>query len=137
MAGFTKLFASITESSVWVEPHFVLRVWIGMLARADADGIVEGSVPGFANLCRVSVEEMEEALRILSAPDKHSRCKEHEGRRIEAFDGGWLVLNYAKYRKQAQAKEGSRAPYYRDYRAKRRAEAFRDDAAEREPGEDG
>ena len=132
MAGFTKLFASIVTSSVWLESHETFRVWIGLLAMADADGVVEGSVPGFANLCRVSVDEMEEALRRLSAPDKHSRCKDHAGRRIEAFDGGWQVLNYASYRRQGQAKEGSRAPYYRAYRARQREQAFR----ERDPGED-
>ena len=126
MAGFAKLFSSITESSVWVQPDYVLRVWIAMLARADSDGIVEGSIPGFANLCRMSIEQMEESIGILSAPDPYSRCKDHEGRRIEAFDGGWLVLNYAKYRQQAQAKEGSRAPYYRKYRLKKREEHFRD-----------
>ena len=137
MTGFTKLFSSITESSVWSEPHFVVRVWIGMLARSDAEGIVEGSVPGFAHLCHVSVEEMREAIRVLSEPDPDSRTKDNEGRRIEPFDGGWRILNYLKYRKQAQAKEGSRAPYYREYRAKQRAAAFPESLGrEREPGED-
>jgi hypothetical protein len=126
MAGFAKLFASITESSVWVEPDFVLRVWIAMLARSDADGIVEGSIPGFASLCRVPIEQMEEAIKRLSGPDPYSRSKEHEGRRIECFDGGWRVLNYPKYRAQGQAKEGSRAPYYREYRRRKREQDFQD-----------
>ena len=109
-----------------------------MLARSDADGIVEGSVPGFASLCRVTVDEMEEAVRILSSPDAHSRCKDNEGRRIEPFEGGWLVLNYAAYRRKAQAKEGSRAPYYREYRRKQREAEFLADAASgREAGEEG
>jgi len=137
LPGYTKLFSSITESSIWCESNAVLRVWIGLLARADADGVVEGSVPGFASLCRVSIPEMEEALTKLAAPDPHSRSREHEGRRIEVFDGGWVILNYAKYRKRAQAKEGSRAPYYREYRERKRAELFRESGAEREPGEDG
>ena len=126
MAGFAKLFSSITESSIWVEDHYVLRVWIALLARADSDGLVEGSIPGFANLCRITIPEMEEAVSRLSSPDPHSRCKDNEGRRIEAFNGGWHILNYSKYRQQAQAKEGSRAPYYREYRAKKRADAFRE-----------
>jgi hypothetical protein len=136
MPGFTKLFSSITESSVWSEPHFVLRVWIAMLARCDADGIVEGSVPGFAHLCHVSMDEMVEAIRKLSEPDPFSRTKDNEGRRIELFDGGWRVLNYRKYREQAQAKEGSRAPYYRAYRAKQREAMFYEGPeTERDPGE--
>jgi hypothetical protein len=140
VAGFTKLFSTITESSIWSKPHYVVRIWIGMLARCDADGIVEASIPGFAHVCHVSVEEMKEAIRDFSEPDLDSRTKDNEGRRIEAFDGGWRILNYAKYREQAQAKEGSRAPYYRDYRRKQREAMFRaDDAAgrEREPGEEG
>jgi hypothetical protein len=108
-----------------------------MLARCDADGIVEGSVPGFAHLCHVSVQEMNEAIRVFSAPDPYSRTKDNEGRRIEVFDGGWRLLNYAKYREQAQAKEGSRAPYYRRYRAKQREAVFRKASVrDREPGED-
>jgi hypothetical protein len=130
MAGWAKLFSSIVTSSVWTEDDATLRVWIAMLATADAQGVVEGSVPGFASLARVSVEQMERALEKLSAPDPYSRTPDHEGRRLEAIEGGWLVLNYAKYRLQAQAKEGSRAPYYRSYRARKRAETFR------EPGEE-
>jgi hypothetical protein len=130
MAGFAKLFSSIVTSSVWCEDHATLRVWIGLLATADAEGIVEGSIPGFASLCRVTIEEMKAALAKFSAPDPHSRTPDHEGRRIEAIQGGWRILNYLAYRQQAQAKEGSRAPYYREYRKGKREQAMR------EPGED-
>ncbi len=134
MAGFAKLFSSILTSTVWGLPHPILRVWIAMLASADADGVVEGSIPGFARVACVTREEMEEALRIFHSPDPDSRTKENEGRRLETIDGGWLILNFAKYRAQAQDKDGSRAPYHRKWRAKKRAEAF---AADREVGEEG
>ena len=134
MAGWAKLFSSIVTSTIWTEDDATLRVWIAMLATADADGVVEGSVPGFASLARVTVEQLEESVKKLKSPDPHSRTPDHEGRRIEAIEGGWLILNYAKYRQQAQAKEGSRAPYYRAYRKRKREEAF--DARDREPGED-
>lgn len=139
MAGFTKLFSSLVTSSVWCEDNVTLRVWIGLLACSDAEGVVEGSVPGFANVCRVTPDELRAALKKLAAPDPESRTPDNEGRRIERIEGGWLILNYAKYRKQAQAKEGSRAPYYRAYRARLRAEAFTEDQnrEEREPGEEG
>lgn len=127
MTGFTKLFSSITESSVWCEDNDVLRVWVAMLAKAGADGVVEGSVPGFASLCRMSVSEFEKAVKILVSPDKYSRSKEHDGRRIEAIDGGWVVLNHAKYRQRSLVdREGSRAPYMREYRARKREEAFKE-----------
>lgn len=120
MSGWTKLFASIVTSSVWCEPHATVRVWVAMLATADAEGAVEGSVPGFANLARVTISEMQAAVETLSAPDAHSRTKDHEGRRIEAVDGGWVILNYGLYRTRAQEKEGSKAPAMRNLRARRK-----------------
>jgi hypothetical protein len=123
VSGWTKLFSGIVTSSVWCEDHVTVRVWIALLALADADGVVEGSVPGFASLCRVSVPEMETALDKFRAPDPHSRTPDNNGRRIEAIEGGWRVLNYASYRARGQDKDGSRAPYYRAYRRRRRTPA--------------
>jgi hypothetical protein len=139
LAGFSKLFASIVTSSVWVEDDATVRVWIAMLATCDADGLVQGSIPGFANLAKVSVEQMEHAVQRLSAADRYSRTPDFEGRRIEAFEGGWRVLNYPRYREVAQAKEGSNAPAMRAYRKRKREEVFAADRAAdlREPGEDG
>ena len=130
MAGFVKLYSEIIKSTLWIQPLHVFRVWIALLVSADAEGAVEGSIPGFASLCRVTIEEMEDAIKILSAPDSYSRDPSNEGRRIKAFDGGWQVLNHAKYRQMAQGREGSRAPYMRDYRKRKREEAFRDGAEE-------
>jgi hypothetical protein len=138
MAGFAKLFSSILTSTVWGLPHSTVRVWIAMLASADADGVVEGSIPGFARVACVTREEMEEALRVFLSPDPDSRTKEHEGRRIETIDGGWHILNFAKYRAHAQDKDSSRAPYHREWRAKKRAAQFAADRAEdREVGQEG
>jgi hypothetical protein len=122
MSGWTKLFSSIVTSSVWCESHTTVRVWVAMLAQADADGVVEGSVPGFANLAHVTVDEMRAAVATLSSPDPDSRTPDNEGRRIERIEGGWRVLNYARYRQRAQEKEGSKAPAMRAYRARRKAE---------------
>lgn len=121
MNGWTKLFASIVTSSVWVQRDPVRLVWIAMLATCDSDGVVQGSIPGFASLARVSVEDMRDAVSILSAPDPDSRTPDHEGRRIEAIEGGWRLLNYATYRERAQDKDGSKAPAMRRYRARKRA----------------
>jgi len=131
MSGWTKLFSSIVTSSIWVEDHVMLRIWVAMLALADFHGVVEGSIPGFANLARVTVEEMRTALEKLSSPDPDSRTVEFEGRRIEAIDGGWKILNYGRYRERAQAKEGGRAPYLREYRARKAAEAQTDSGVSR------
>ena len=117
MAGYSKLFSSIVTSSVWMEDDKTLRVWFAMLALTDAKGIVEGSVPGFANVARVTIPEMEHAIHVLSSPDAYSRTPDNEGRRIECIPGGWRILNYQSYRERGQAKDGSRAEYFRNYRA--------------------
>jgi hypothetical protein len=95
---FTKLFSSITESTVWCEPASTRLVWITMLAMADRKGRVWASVPGLANRARVPIEATKKALTTLLEPDKFSRSKENEGRRIEPIDGGWRLVNYEKYR---------------------------------------
>lgn len=130
MAGWTKLFSSIVTSSIWCEDDKTFRVWVALLALSDQEGIVEGSVPGLANLCRLQPAEMRAALEKLASPDPDSRSPEFEGRRIEKIEGGWRLLNYEKYRQKAVAGEGSRAPYYRAYRARKRAEQFKDEAGE-------
>jgi hypothetical protein len=96
--AFTKLFSSITKSTVWCEPHTTVRVWITFLADCDPQGHVHASIPGLANLARVTVEECEIALATFLGPDPYSRTADFEGRRIEVIDGGWKLLNYDLYR---------------------------------------
>lgn len=98
MTGYTKLFGSIVASTIWREPHTVRIVWITMLAMANKNGIVEASIPGLADLSRVSLDECKEALSALQSPDEYSRTPDNEGRRIEPVDGGWSILNHGKYR---------------------------------------
>ena len=98
VAGYTKLFSTILASTIWREPANVRVVWITMLAMADAEGRVDGSVPGLADLARVTLDECQVALKCLSDPDFFSRTKDNEGRRIREIDGGWHILNYLKYR---------------------------------------
>lgn len=98
VVGFTKLFAGLVHSTVWREEMHVKVVWITMLALADRNGEVLVSMPGLADAARVSIDQCTEALGRLQAPDKHSRTKTSGGRRIKAIDGGWVLLNYLKYR---------------------------------------
>jgi hypothetical protein len=95
---FTKLFSSITESTIWSESSDVRLVWITMLAMADRRGRVWASVPGLANRARVPLADCREALAKFLGPDPDSRTQAFEGRRIEVIDGGWRLLNYEKYR---------------------------------------
>ena len=95
---FTKLFSSITESTIWCEPNETRIVWITMMAMADRAGRVWASIPGLANRARVPTSDCERAINTFLSPDKYSRTPQNEGRRIAPIDGGWQLLNYQKYR---------------------------------------
>jgi hypothetical protein len=118
VSGYTKLFSSIVSSTVWREPANVRLVWITMLAMSDRDGMVEASIPGLADLARVSLPECLAALERLAGPDEYSRSKEFEGRRIVEVDGGWQLVNHRKYREKMSLEErrDRNAEYMRDYR---------------------
>lgn len=105
MNGYTKLFSSLIDSTIWRESKETKIVWITMLAKSDRDGIVEASLPGLADAARVSLDECIQALKKLSEPDEYSRTKEYDGRRIEEVDGGWRVLNHGKYRAKLSLEE--------------------------------
>ena len=96
--SYAKLHSSILDSTIWLEPHHVVRVWIAMLAMKDQHGVVAASIPGLAVRARVELTECEEALAKFMSPDPYSRTKDFDGRRIEEVDGGWQLLNHVKYR---------------------------------------
>jgi hypothetical protein len=106
--GYTKLFSSIVTSTIWVESDRTRIVWITMLAMADRNGEIQASIPGLARLAGVPIPDCEEALAKFIAPDRYSRTPDDEGRRIEKIEGGWALLNHAKYREMA-SKDDSKA----------------------------
>ncbi len=105
MSGYTKLLSSITDSTIWQEPHAIRIVWITMLAMADQNGYVAAAVPGLASRAKVTMEECQDALKRFQEPDEWSRTKDFEGRRITPVDGGWILLNHAKHRAVRDAEE--------------------------------
>ncbi len=119
MAGYTKLFSSIITSTIWREPKETKVLWITMLALADKDGFVDGTVPGLAAMANLSIDETLLALEHLLGPDKFSRTQENEGRRIEAREGGWHLINHSKYR-ELLGKDERRA-YMRTHMRQRRS----------------
>jgi hypothetical protein len=98
MSNYTKLFHSINTSTIWRAPHPTRILWITMLTLTSKTGTVEGSVPGLADIARITLDECVAALTELSAPDEWSRTTAHEGRRIAAIPGGWAILNFEDYR---------------------------------------
>lgn len=98
MTGYTKLFSSLVTSSIWSEDDQTRIVWVTMLALADRHGEVHASVPGLAKVAGVSIEACNAAINKFLAPDPYSRTPDLDGKRIERIDGGWELINHAKYR---------------------------------------
>jgi hypothetical protein len=95
---YVKLFSDIIQSSIWAEGPDTCKLWITMLALARPNGLVRATAPGLSNEARIPLERTKEILSLLESPDPDSRTPDHEGRRIERVDGGYMVLNYTKYR---------------------------------------
>jgi len=119
VSGYTKLHEEILDSSIWHEPHATRILWITMLAMADANGAIDASIPGLAARARITIPETQAGLDLLAGTDKFSRSKDCEGRRIQEIDGGWLLVNHAKYREARDPV--SRREYLRKKQAELRA----------------
>jgi hypothetical protein len=135
---FVKLDTGILNSTLWVERE-CREVFITSLLMADPLEIAQaqaqlevrslaqtgwvmppgwyGFVPaaGIGIIRRAMVEQDSglDALEKLGAPDPESRSQDFEGRRLVRIDGGYVVLNFIKYRD-------------RDYTAALRAQRYRD-----------
>lgn len=69
-----------------------------------------------------------EALRRLGEPEPESRSKQFDGRRMVRVDGGFIVLNYLKYRE----KDATTADRSRRWRERKKAQStHRDDTTTR------
>ena len=96
---YNKIFTKILDSSIWLEAHPTRIVWLTFLAAMDQDGFAQFASPAnVAHRARVSPEEADDAIRVLTSPDPNSSDPDNEGRRLERVNGGWVVLNAHKYR---------------------------------------
>ena len=118
MDSFVKLYGSIIMSSVWEEPAHIKVVWITMLAMADQHGYVGASRKGLATMARVSLEQLDEALKCFLSPDPDSRSEEYEGRRAKKTDRGWHLLNYSRFREMRTSKQINTAERVAKHRKK-------------------
>lgn len=63
-------------------------------------GFVPAAGIGIVHRAGVEQEAGLEALERLSSPEPDSRSKDFEGRRLARINGGFVVLNYMRYRKR-------------------------------------
>lgn len=80
-------------------------VFEDLLKLADKDGIVDMTRSAISRRTNVPIKIVSHGIGELEKPDRDSRSKEHEGRRIvrldEHRDWGWRIVNYTKYRETA------------------------------------
>jgi hypothetical protein len=103
---YNKLFQSILDSTIWLEPDPTRIVWLTLLASMDQDGYARfGSIDALAWRAHENADDTKKAVATLEAPEASSAHEGDDGRRIERVPGGWLVLNAAKYREIVRAEE--------------------------------
>lgn len=124
MAGFVKLDCGILESSLWddrdtrdvfitallmaepvelAEPMPQIEVdsleHTGFVVPPGWYGFIRAAGPGIIRRSLVASNEAGmRALKELGSPDRSSRTPDHDGRRLVRIDGGFVVLNWEKYR---------------------------------------
>jgi hypothetical protein len=112
MNTWAPLFSKIVDSSLWVEPDYVVKVFLTMLAKKDADHVVRGTAFMIGKWANKLEKEVLDALKILSSPDtRRLEPQPFEGRRIQKVDDGWLILNGQFY--QDLMKQVNRREYQR------------------------
>lgn len=123
LMAYTKLFRSLVHSSIWQAPDHIRLVWVTLLALADRDSTAQCSVPGLAAAARVTREQADEALMVLSSADPDSTDPTYDGRRIERTETGFRLLNHARYSRlmseeDKREKAAERQKRWRDRNAK-------------------
>ncbi len=121
MSGFTKLHTCMLRSSVWYLTKEAKILWIALLLAKDRKQVVQASLPGLAHMAVLTLDETTAALALLTAPDKHSKNQEHEGRRVIKVEGGWMIVNGEFYRDEMS--QDDQRDYNRKYMARRRGKA--------------
>jgi hypothetical protein len=119
MPGWTKLHSRIVKSSIWSAPDHVRILWITMLAEADAEGFVDSSVPGLKQMANLTLEQTEEALKVLEGPDPYT-SDDSAGERIIKTPGGWWIKNHRRYRDVRTKQQENTAERVRRCRERKR-----------------
>ena len=123
--AFVKLDCGILNSTLWVEREqrdiFITALLMAVpielkepMHQYEVDaikttgfvvppgwyGFVEAAGPGIVRRALADMKQGMEALRKLGEPDEESRSSDFDGRRLVRVDGGYVVLNFFKYREK-------------------------------------
>lgn len=154
--GFVKLDCGMLDSTIWVdrearelfitallmavpyelkEPSKQLKVRsleeTGFVVPAGWYGKVEASGSGIVRRAGMELETGLSALERLGEPEPDSRTPDFDGRRLVRIDGGYLALNFQKYRdKDHTAAKRSRRYRERNRSRRRTKPVFGPDARE-------
>lgn len=121
--AYLKLDAGILRSSIWVErdhrslfitallmaepfelmepvPQLEVRSLneTGWMVPPGWYGFIKAAGIGITSQDGIDREEGLTALEALGAPEPESRSQDHDGRRLVRVDGGYIALNFMKYR---------------------------------------
>jgi hypothetical protein len=116
--GFVKLYGSLLLGSSLMDESVEARwLFVCFLSAADGTGFVRCQTPGnAARIANLTLDQAAVALDVLSSPDPHSTTGDQEGRRIVRAEGGWRVVNYAKYREMRTERQLRNAEYQATHR---------------------
>jgi len=124
MAGFAKVSTGILDSSLWLGSEELRLVLLTSLLMAQPVeftepvreiafdslemtgyevppgwyGWVDAAAPAIVARANVNHERGTEALRQLTLPESASRSAEFDGRRMVRVNGGFLILNFMRFR---------------------------------------
>lgn len=143
--AFVKLDCGILDSTLWIDRDcrelfitallmarpFELKESVRQIAVRSLDytgfeappgwyGLIEAASTGIINRAGMEIERGMAALERLGSPEMESRTPDFEGRRLIRISGGFLALNYAKYRDKDHT-AAVRQKRYRQKLSKRKA----------------
>ncbi len=119
MTHYAKVFASMFTGSMYGAGTHIFATWAWVLTHKDAEGLVEINTKLVAAELGAEVEQIDEAIAFLTAPDPESRTPDEQGRRlIRVGQFAYQVVNNTKYRNQG----ADRTEYWRQYRRRKQAE---------------
>jgi len=124
--GYVPLFDHLTTGTLYGKwPD--IGLWPVLLSMADKHGRIDVTPQFIAGVTGLDIDEVAACIQRFCGPDKFSRTKADDGRRLEPIDPerewGWRVVNHAAYREKARllAKDTARTNSGVDAERKRAA----------------